>query len=183
MTQTQDPAAKSVVCPSCGFQNSPPPANGRCVSCGASMAPLRLSRSRAEELERRYQQEGFDLRWLGISAAVQTVLTGAIVLGLPVIVPVLDFEGINGMLVTIPVWLIGGTLIGLVSPGRTFLEPVAATILVAIVSVLYLFQSQTVRTMPWWMYVIMACIGILFTLIGSYLGERIQAGPVPKRAD
>lgn len=183
MTQAQDPAAKSVVCPSCGFKNTPPPGNGRCVSCGASMDPLRASRTSIADAEHRYQQEGFNLRWLGISLAVQAVLTGAIVLGLPVVVPLLDFEGIHGMLVTIPVWLLGGVLIGLVSPGRTFLEPVAATMLVAIVSVLYLFQSQTVRTMPWWMYVIMACIGILFTLIGSYVGERIQMGPPPKRVE
>jgi hypothetical protein len=44
-------------------------------------------------------------------------------------------------------------------------------------------QSQTVRTMPTFLYVIMSGIGILFTLIGSYIGERIQLGPPPKPAD
>jgi hypothetical protein len=29
----------------------------------------------------------------------------------------------------------------------------------------------------------MAAIGVLFTLIGSYIGERIQMGPPPKAAD
>ena len=33
------------------------------------------------------------------------------------------------------------------------------------------------------MYVIMAAIGVLFTLIGSYIGERIQMGPPPKPAE
>ncbi len=31
--------------------------------------------------------------------------------------------------------------------------------------------------MPLFMYLIMAMIGVLFSLIGSYTGERIQMGP------
>jgi len=34
--------------------------------------------------------------------------------------------------------------------------------------------------MPSFLYIIMAAIGVLFTLIGAYLGERIQLGPPPK---
>jgi hypothetical protein len=33
------------------------------------------------------------------------------------------------------------------------------------------------------MYVLMSALGILFTLIGTYIGERIQMGPPPKPAD
>ena len=40
--------------------------------------------------------------------------------------------------------------------------------------------GQTVRTMPIFMYVIMAIIGVMFSLIGSYVGERIQLGAPPK---
>jgi hypothetical protein len=29
----------------------------------------------------------------------------------------------------------------------------------------------------------MAAIGVLFTLIGAYIGERIQLGPPPKPAE
>jgi hypothetical protein len=29
----------------------------------------------------------------------------------------------------------------------------------------------------------MSAIGIMFTLIGAYIGERIQLGPPPKTAD
>ena len=66
-------ASKTVVCPSCGFRNSPPPGNHRCASCGAKMESLgRAMRSREEELERRYQQEGFSLTWMLISLIVQT---------------------------------------------------------------------------------------------------------------
>jgi hypothetical protein len=37
--------------------------------------------------------------------------------------------------------------------------------------------------MPLFMYVIMGAIGVMFTLVGSYLGERIQMGPPPKTAE
>ena len=43
-------------------------------------------------------------------------------------------------------------------------------------------RSETVRTMPIFMYIIMAIIGVMFTLVGSYVGERIQMGPPPKPA-
>jgi hypothetical protein len=52
------------------------------------------------------------------------------------------------MLVSIPVWFFGGMLIGLVSPGRTFVEPMIAVFLVAIPTALLLYSGQTVKTMP-----------------------------------
>jgi hypothetical protein len=173
----------SVNCPSCGARNSPVPANGRCISCGASMEALKPARNAEMERQRRYQQEGFSLLWMGIALLVQSVLTAALVIGLPMVVGALDFEGSNGMIVAIPVWFVGGMLLGMISPGKTFIEPVVAAFLVAIPTVFYLARSQTVRTMPLFMYVIMAAIGVLFTLIGSYIGERIQMGPPPKPAE
>ncbi len=143
----------------------------------------RASRSREEELERRYQQEGVSLAWMGISLVVQAVLTGALVIGLPMVVTALDFEGANGMLVTIPVWFLGGLLVGLISPGKTFIEPVVASFFIAMPTVFFLERNQTVRVLPTFMYVIMAAIGVLFTLIGAYIGERIQMGPPPKVAE
>ncbi len=174
-------ATKPVICPSCGFKNTAP---GRCVSCGAKMEDLKVGkRTREEELERRYQQEGFSLVWALIALLVQGVLTAAIVVGLPMVVSALDFEGIYGMYVCVPVWFLGGLLVGMISPGKTFIEPVVATFFVAVPTVFYLVRTQTVRTMPTFMYVIMACVGVLFTLIGAYIGERIQMGPPPKAAE
>ena len=71
----------------------------------------------------------------------------------------------------------------MISPGRTFIEPMVASFMVAIPSTLLLVQSQTVRTMPTFLYCIFAAIGILMSLIGAYIGERIQLGPPPKPAD
>jgi hypothetical protein len=71
----------------------------------------------------------------------------------------------------------------MISPGRTFIEPMIASFIVAIPTTFLLIQTQTVRTMPTFMYVILAVIGVLFTLIGAYIGERVQLGPPPKPAE
>ena len=170
-------------CPSCGFTKNPPN-SVRCVSCGQKLEGLgKTTRSREEELERRYQQEGISVQWLAIAFAVQGVLTAALVFGLPMVIPAIDLEGGNGMTVCIPVWFVGGLLVGMISPGRTFIEPVVASFIVAIPTTFFLVDSETVRTLPTFLYVIMAAIGILFTLIGAYIGERIQLGPPPKAAE
>ncbi len=129
------------------------------------------------------QQQGFSFLWCGAALVVLGVLTAALVIGLPMVVSTLDFEGSAGMLISIPVWFVGGLLIGMISPGRTFMEPVIAALFIAIPTVGFLAKTETVKTMPLFMYIIMAAIGVLFTLIGSYLGERIQMGPTPKTVD
>jgi hypothetical protein len=167
-------------CPNCGFAKNQAGAV-RCASCGAKMEAIgTIKRTREEELERRYQQEGMSVQWLLIALAVQGVLTGALVFGLPMVLTSIDFEGGNGMTACIPVWAIGGLLVGVISPGRTFIDPVVASFIVAIPTTFFLVESQTVRTLPTFLYVIMAAIGVLFTLIGAYIGERIQLGPPPK---
>ena len=75
-------AAKKIICPSCGFKNTAPLPNNRCVSCGAKIEDLKRAMSRQEELERRYQQEGFSIGWFVISIVIMSVLTAAIVMGL-----------------------------------------------------------------------------------------------------
>jgi DNA-directed RNA polymerase subunit RPC12/RpoP len=167
-----------IVCPSCGHKNQAPLAKNRCASCGARVEAL--VDAVAAEPDTRFQQDGFNTLWLGIAFLVTAVLTAAIVVGLPLVVRVLDFEGSAGMVVAIPVWFVAGLLVGLISPGKTFLEPVIATFLVAIPTVFFLIRSQTVKTMPIFMYVLLAALGILFALIGSYAGERIQMRPASK---
>ncbi len=176
-------APNHIICPSCGFKNSTPLPNNRCVSCGAKIEDLKRSLTRQEELERRYQQEGFSVSWFAISILIHGVLSAAIIMGLPMVIPIFDFEGSAGMLVAVPVWFTGGMLIGLISPGKTFIEPVVAVFLVAIPTAFLLFGSQTVKTMPGFMYFLMSVLGVVFTLIGAYIGERIQMGPPPKAAD
>jgi hypothetical protein len=173
---------KMITCMSCGFANNPS-GSVRCASCGAKLEEIGKTRIADDPRERRYQQDGVDLKWMGIAILVQGVLTAAVVFGIPMLISAVDFEGGNGMIACIPIWFVGGVLIGLISPGRTFIEPVIGSFIVAIPSTYLLVQSQTVRTMPPFLYVVMATIGVLFTLIGSYAGERIQLGPPPKKAD
>lgn len=175
--------ASTIVCPSCSYKNSLPLPNDRCVSCGAHVEAPASRGLTAEDMERRYRQDGFNLLWFAIAVVVEAVLTTALVFGLPTVVPLLDFEGQAGMGVALPVWFVGGMLVGLISPGRTFVEPVVAAFLVAIPTAYWLHANQVVKTMPWWMYVLMCALGILFTLVGSYIGERIQMGPPPKTVE
>ena len=167
-------------CPSCGYFNPDPPPNARCVSCGAKFDAVQLELSREEELARRYRQQGFSVLWFTISITIMALLTGALVVGLPMVVPIFDFEGYAGMLVSLPVWFLGGLFVGMLSPGRTLLEPVVAAFLVALPTVFVLFQGQTVKTMPLFMYLLLSALGILFAMIGAFAGERLQMGPASR---
>lgn len=175
---------RHVICQSCGHKNTLPLQKNRCVSCGAVVEALEPNAGdRESTLQTRYQQDGFNPAWFGIAVVVTGVLTAAIVMGLPMVVRVFDFEGYAGMMVAIPVWFAAGVLVGLISPGKTFVEPVIATFLIAIPTVFFLLRSETVKTMPVFMYILMAALGVLFSLIGAYAGERIQMGPPPRATE
>lgn len=151
------------------------------MACGARIEAI--ADSLLPELEGRRRREGLNYAWLGIALVITSVLTAAIIMGLPMAIQLLDFEGSAGMVISIPVWFLAGLLVGLISPNRVFYEPAIATCLVAIPTVYFLIQSQTVKTMPVFLYVLMAALGILFSMIGSYAGERIQMGPTLKSRD
>jgi hypothetical protein len=162
-------------CPSCGALEDAA-SGGRCASCGAKLEDARGA-SRNGDSERSPPRGGFSAAWCGISLVVVGILTAAVVVGLPLVVPVFDFEGSAGMMLAIPVWFVSGMLVGLISPGRTVLEPVVATFLVAVPTAFLLFTGQTVKVMPAFMYVLMSALGVLFSLIGARVGDRIQLGP------
>lgn len=169
---------KPIICPVCGYSKNPT-GSSRCVSCGQKLEELVKERS---ETRGTYQQEGVSVIWLLIAVVVQTVLTATVIMGMPMLIPALDFEGGSGMAMCVPVWFIGGFLVGLISPGRTFVEPTLASFLVAMPATYLLIQSQTIHVLPTFLYVVMAGIGVMFTLIGAYAGERIQVGSPPARA-
>lgn len=178
MADSKQPRA----CPLCSAA-VPLAFNGtHCPACGGRLADSHRP-SRFEDLDRGYHQDGFSATWCGISIGVVSILTAAIVVGLPMVVPVFDFEGSAGMMLAIPVWFVSGMLVGLISPGRTVLEPVVATFLVAMPTAFWLFSGQTVKVMPAFMYVLLSGLGVLFALIGSYVGERIQVGPALSSSD
>jgi len=169
-------STNTIACQMCGATNPASAPGQRCQICGARFRDSKRP-SRLEDADRSHHQEGFSLTWCGISLVVVGILTAAVVIGLPMVVPVFDFEGSAGMMLSIPVWFVSGMLVGLISPGRTVVEPVVATFLVAMPTAFLLFTGQTVKVMPAWMYVLMSALGVLFSLIGSYVGDRIQVGP------
>ncbi|APR99583.1 hypothetical protein [Pajaroellobacter abortibovis] len=173
-------ATQNVVCSACGFSKNPSDL-ARCISCGAKVEALFKGSAQTENPTALFQQEELNGQWIGIALLVQVLLTGVIIFGLPTAIRFFDFEGGNGMLLCIPVWFLGGLITARLSPGRTFAEPTIASFFVSIPSTFLLIQSQTVRTMPTFLYVITAAIGILFTLVGAYLGELLQLGPQEKR--
>ncbi len=166
----------AIICPSCGVKNWASSRAARCASCGGPLGGL-VEEPATEE--GHYQQRGFNFLWFLISVVVMAVLTLAILVGLPRLVPVFDFEGSAGMLLSIPIWFFGGLLVGLISPGRTFAEPATAVLFVAAPTAFLLHQGQTVKTMPTFLYVLFSALGILFALVGAYAGERIQLGEPP----
>jgi hypothetical protein len=131
----------------------------------------------ASERDKRYTQGRFSPIWFLASIGITTVMTAAIVLGLPFVVHALDFEGYAGMMVAIPVWFVSGWLVGLISPGRTFAEPAIAVLVVSMPTAIMLFRTQTVKSMPAFMYLLFMALGVLFALVGAYFGERMQADP------
>jgi hypothetical protein len=162
-------------CSACGAPIVATTPDQHCSACGARVRDGAVAGQ--DDTERQYHQEGFSLTWCGISLLVVGILTAAVVMGLPMVVPLFDFEGSAGMMLSIPVWFVSGVLVGLISPGRKVLEPVVATFLVAVPTAFLLFTGQTVKVMPSFMYVLLSALGVLFSMIGSYAGERIQLGP------
>src|SRR5690606_11244752 len=108
---------KLVSCPSCGYEALEMPSNRRCSSCGSLLdQPMHESPS---QRDKRFVQGRFSPVWFLASVAIATVMTAAIVLGLPFLVQAFDFEGYAGMMIAVPVWFVSGLLVGLISPGRT----------------------------------------------------------------
>ncbi|HHH10641.1 MAG TPA: hypothetical protein ENK23_01000, partial [Sorangium sp.] len=124
------PKSRFVNCDSCGAKNVR--SASRCGTCGVALDEPRSSRSAPRSRARRYQQESFSVRWALIAVVVHAVLTAALIVALPQAVSALDFEGYYGMSLTIPVWFVGGLLVGMISPGKTFVEPVVAAVMVAL---------------------------------------------------
>ena len=172
---------KTIVCPSCSFRNTPPPPNHRCGSCGAKMEALGQAIA-AKGARAPLPARGFQPDLDADLADRQGVLTAARSSSdCPSWCPFSISKGATACSSRsrFGSW---GPLGRPHLPGRTSssrwwrrsLPPFRH---------LYLVRRQTMRTMPTCMYVIMATIGVLFTLIGSYLGERVQMGPPPKPAD
>jgi hypothetical protein len=168
-------AAQEITCPMCGFKN--PDDQERCRSCGAKVESLTTNYTAEEAYARRYQQEDFEWKWALLAAALFAGLQ-AVVLGvLPALVHAFDPQSLPGLMLSVPVFFVGGITLGLVSPGKTFIEP-AVGAMIATVPALTLVAMRTPDGFePTALaYIVCAVMGVMMALFGAFLGEKMQMG-------
>ncbi len=171
----EDEADELVVeCPMCRADNRPGLA--RCAACGARLEVLGPGAYTPEDIvARRYQQEGFTWRWVGIACATYLALQ-VFVLGIvPGLFPRLDPQGLTGLGMSVAIWFLGAIAIGVFSPGKTFVEPAVAAALMAVPSIAYQRAITPEGFEPSMLaYLVVAALGVMTALLGALVGERIQ---------
>jgi uncharacterized membrane protein YhdT len=173
--------AAEITCPMCGGQN--PESAERCRSCGAKVDSLSASYSVEEEQARRYQQEHFEWRWALRATVVYLVAQTIILVGLPFIISSFDPQGLPGLLISVVVWFFGGIVVGFVSPGKTFIEPAIGALIAVIPTVSYLALTTPDGFQPTLLaYVVTALLGVMFSLFGAFIGEKLQMSSRPAKA-
>lgn len=172
-------AEAEILCPMCGGKN---PADAeRCRSCGAKVEALTSSYSAEEEHARRYQQENFEWRWAVRAAVVYLIAQTVILVGLPFVISTFDPQGLPGLLISVVVWFFGGIVVGFVSPGKTFIEPAVGALMAVIPTVTYLAVTTPDGFQPTLLaYIVTALLGVMISLFGAFLGEKMQMGSRPR---
>jgi hypothetical protein len=168
--------ADTVTCPMCGFENQH--SAQRCASCGAKIEAFGAGEYTDEELlARRFEQENFEWKWAGIACGIYLALQFvALVVG-PRIFSSYDPQGLAGLGISVVIWFIGGIIMGLVSPGKTFLEPAVGAAIAAFPTIAYQHAITPEGFEPSMLaYIVAGLLGIMISLLGAYLGERMQMG-------
>jgi hypothetical protein len=168
-------AASEITCPMCGFKNAADAA--RCRSCGAKVEAVSVSYTAEEEAARRYQQEAFEWRWVFTAFGVYVGLQTVILAVLPRVISTFDPQGMSGLLISVGVWFAGGIVVGLISPGKTFVEPAVGALLAALPTIAYLAMVTPAGFQPPMLaYIILSMLGVMLSLLGAFVGERVQMG-------
>jgi len=174
-------AEREILCPMCGGRN--PADVERCRSCGAKVEELTSSYSAEEEHARRYQQDQFEWRWALRATVVYLIAQTIILVGLPFIISSFDPQGLPGLLISVVVWFFGGIVVGFVSPGKTFVEPAIGALIAVIPTVSYLAITTPDGFQPTLLaYIVTALLGVMISLFGAFLGEKMQMGQRPAKA-
>jgi hypothetical protein len=166
--------AETVTCPMCGFANQA--GASRCVSCGAKIEAFGLGEYTEEEwLARRFEQESFEWKWAGIACGIYLGMQFVTLVILPWIISSFDPQGLAGLGISVVIWFLGGIVMGLISPGKTFLEPAVGAALAALPTIAYQRAITPEGFEPSMLaYIVAGLLGIMISLFGAYLGERIQ---------
>lgn len=173
-------AATEITCTVCGAKNEP--TAERCTSCGARLDPLESRELSLEEKEaRKYQQEGFSWKWAGIAFLIYVTLQVLVLVVGPMAISSYDPQGLPGLLISAGVWFVGGILVGRLSPGKTFLEPAVAASLAVVPTLLYLNSIADVYPLSGLANFVGGLIGVMVTLLGGFIGEKLQMAGEQKR--
>ncbi len=165
--------AEEIICTVCGFRNKPN--LERCTACGAKLQPLgTVELSAEEEMARRHQQDTFEWKWVGVSVAIYLGLQAVILGILPLVIDQYDPQGLPGLLISAAVWFVGGIVVGVLSPGKTFIEPAVGALVAVVPTILFLAHIADVRQLSVAAYVVGGLLGVMVTLFGAFLGEKIQ---------
>jgi hypothetical protein len=173
-------APQEITCPMCGFKN--PADLERCRSCGAKVEALTASYTTDEEHARRYQQEEFEWKWALIGAALFAGLQGLVLGALPAAIAAFDPQGVSGLMLSVPVFFAGGVVLGMISPGKTFVEPAVGALLAAVPTLgLVSMRTPDGAFEPTLLaYVVCALMGVMIALFGAFLGEKLQTSFAPR---
>ncbi len=168
-------AQEEITCPMCGFKN--PADQERCRSCGAKVEILAASYTAEEEYARRYQQEDFEWKWALIGAGLFTGLQLLALALLPLLIGSFDPQGLAGLLLSVPIFFLGGIALGIVSPGKTFVEPAVGAMLAAVPTLAIVSWRTPGGFQPTLLaYIVCAIMGVMTALFGAFVGERWQMG-------
>jgi hypothetical protein len=167
-------AQEEITCPVCGFRNALDA--GRCQSCGAKVEAYTAAYTSEEEYARRHQQDDFRWTWAAVAALLYVVLQGIVLAALPRAIPAFDPQGMAGLMVSIGVAFVGGILVAWISPGKTFIEVPVGAMIATIPTLAYIALTTPDGFQPTMLaYIICAMMGVMISLIGAFLGERVEA--------
>jgi DNA-directed RNA polymerase subunit RPC12/RpoP/uncharacterized membrane protein YhdT len=166
---------QEITCPMCGFKN--PQSVERCRSCGAKVEALTTTYTEEEAHARRYQQEHFEIKWALMAAGVYLAAQAVILILVPFIISSFDPQGLPGLLISVGVWFVGGIAVGVISPGKTFVEPAVGAMIAVIPTISYLALTTPDGFQPTLLaYIVTALLGVMISMFGAFLGEKIQMG-------
>ncbi len=173
-------AKDQVTCHVCGFKNASDAE--RCVSCGAKLEELSGAYTAEDEAARRNQQEGFAPKWAAAAFGVHLALQAIALVALPAVIDAYDPQGFAALMISVGVWFVGGVITGVVSPGKTFIEPAVGALLAVGPTVGWIiWVTPSAREelgggfqLPIGAYIVGGLLGGMISLFGAFVGEKIQ---------
>ncbi len=140
----------------------------RCGRCGfAFEGPESIDPSLPPPPEPPSASWRIEWRWVLIALGIFAVLQAPPLL-------LLHMQSIGDLSLAMAAWMVGGILVGYLSPGKTFLEPAVAAIVCSVLTVLVLAARPSGAVPSVMTYVVAVLGGVLAALVGAFIGEKAQ---------